>query len=94
MRYSREHSRTAKDLALTAARRLSLLALTTSPDDFEALCPAEMENFENERDRAADDMRLGHGKLRSMFEEEALDAFEAETNRIRVSMMFPTCIAQ
>lgn len=94
MRYSREHSRAARELALIAARRLSLLALTTSPEDFEALCPGEMENFENERERAADDMRLGHGKLRSMFEEEALDAFEAETNRIRVSMIFPTCAAQ
>ncbi len=94
MRYSREHSRAARELALTAARRLSLLALTTSPEDFEALCPAEMENFENERERAADGMRLGHGKLRSMFEEEALDAFETETNRIRVSMTFPTLVAQ
>ncbi len=94
MRYSQAHSETARELALTAARRLSLLALTTPPEDFEKLCPAEIEDFEMQRDLAADQMRLGHGKLRSMFEEDALDAFEAETNRIRSSIAMPTPIEQ
>jgi hypothetical protein len=93
MRYSQTHSRTARDLALTAARRLSLLALTTPPEDFERLCPAEIESFECQRDLAADEMRLGFGKLRSMFEEDALDAFEAETNRIRSSIVVPGVLA-
>ncbi len=94
MRYSRAHSQTARDLALAAARRLSLLALTTPPDDFEKICPMEIENFESQRDLAADEMRLGFGKLRSMFEEDALDAFEAETNRIRSSIVVPTFLSQ
>ncbi|WP_363345922.1 hypothetical protein [Methylocystis echinoides] len=94
MRYSRLHSQTAKELALSAARRLTLLALTTPPQEFERLCPTEIEDFETQRDLAADEMHLGHGKLRSMFEEDALDAFEAETNRIRSSIAVPTFIEQ
>lgn len=94
MRYSSAHSLTAKELALSAARRLALLALTTPPEDFEKLCPAEIEDFENQRDLAAEEMRLGHGKLRSLFEEDALVAFEAETNRIRSSIMYPTSVQQ
>lgn len=94
MRYSSAHSLTAKELALSAARRLALLALTTPPEDFEKLCPAEIEDFENQRDLAAEEMRLGHGRLRSLFEEDALVAFEAETNRIRSSIMYPTSVQQ
>jgi hypothetical protein len=94
MRYSHAHSGIAKELATAAARRISLHALTTPAKDFKGLCLAEIDSFETQRDIVADELLHGHGRLRSMFEEDALDAFETGTERIRLSAILPTGVVQ